>query len=431
MKIGVQTWGSNGDIRPFLALAGGLSAAGHDVTLVVTSVDGKDYSAYAKPLNIRLVQTADNFDPDMAAEFERKLWRVNKRNVVKHLQIIMDAVFFPLVDEMYAASKQLCDGNELVIGHMAMYPLRIAAQKSDRPFATVSLNHSGISSAFQPPGGLPNLGKWANAKTWNAVHGFVDRYLAGRINALYTRENVAPVRHVLESWESGRLSLIAVSSVFCRAQPDWGNYRHVCGFLNLPDGAEGWSMPGDLREFIEARPPPVFITLGSMTAIESRPAESAKALMEAVRLSGARAIIQHRWDDIGNLKTGGDEITEAAAGPGIFRLESAPHQMIFPECAAVVHHGGAGTAMTAARSGCPSVVVQHFCDQLFWGSQLHRLGIAPKPLHMKTATPKKIAGAIRQALDSRDMKPRAEKIGREMKSEDGVGNAVKLIEAAL
>jgi len=29
MRIGLQTWGSEGDIRPLLALAGGLQSAGH------------------------------------------------------------------------------------------------------------------------------------------------------------------------------------------------------------------------------------------------------------------------------------------------------------------------------------------------------------------------------------------------------------------
>jgi hypothetical protein len=48
MKIGLQTWGSDGDIRPFLALAGGLRARGHEVSLVVTSVDNKDYSLTAR-----------------------------------------------------------------------------------------------------------------------------------------------------------------------------------------------------------------------------------------------------------------------------------------------------------------------------------------------------------------------------------------------
>ena len=44
MRIGLQTWGSEGDIRPFVALADGLNEAGHEVTLVITSVEHKDYA---------------------------------------------------------------------------------------------------------------------------------------------------------------------------------------------------------------------------------------------------------------------------------------------------------------------------------------------------------------------------------------------------
>jgi UDP:flavonoid glycosyltransferase YjiC (YdhE family) len=57
MRIGLQTWGSDGDIRPFLALAAGLKAAGHQVTLSITSVDGKDYSELAQRLGIETTHT--------------------------------------------------------------------------------------------------------------------------------------------------------------------------------------------------------------------------------------------------------------------------------------------------------------------------------------------------------------------------------------
>lgn len=39
MNIGIQTWGSNGDIRPLLALSEELQKAGHLVTLVVSSIE--------------------------------------------------------------------------------------------------------------------------------------------------------------------------------------------------------------------------------------------------------------------------------------------------------------------------------------------------------------------------------------------------------
>jgi sterol 3beta-glucosyltransferase len=49
MKIGIQTWGSEGDIRPFIALAGGLTSAGHEVTLAVSGVKKMDFSALHRP----------------------------------------------------------------------------------------------------------------------------------------------------------------------------------------------------------------------------------------------------------------------------------------------------------------------------------------------------------------------------------------------
>ncbi len=42
MKIGVQTWGSEGDLRPFFALCEGLAQAGHDVSLEYSSADERD-----------------------------------------------------------------------------------------------------------------------------------------------------------------------------------------------------------------------------------------------------------------------------------------------------------------------------------------------------------------------------------------------------
>ena len=55
MRIGLQTWGSEGDVQPFIALAAGLARAGHEVTLVVTDNAGRDYSGLAQSFGFRLV----------------------------------------------------------------------------------------------------------------------------------------------------------------------------------------------------------------------------------------------------------------------------------------------------------------------------------------------------------------------------------------
>jgi sterol 3beta-glucosyltransferase/vancomycin aglycone glucosyltransferase len=54
MRIGIQTWGTEGDVRPFIALAGGLSAAGHDVTLAVTEITNKQFTAFGERLKFAI-----------------------------------------------------------------------------------------------------------------------------------------------------------------------------------------------------------------------------------------------------------------------------------------------------------------------------------------------------------------------------------------
>lgn len=64
----------------------------------------------------------------------------------------------------------------------------------------------------------------------------------------------------------------------------------------------------------------------------------------------------------------------------VIRVDRVPHSLVFPRCATVVHHGGAGTTHAVISAGIPSVVVPHLADQFAWGTLLATRGIAPAPL---------------------------------------------------
>ncbi len=88
MKIGLQTWGSEGDIRPFTALAAGLVKAGHEITLVVTDNIGRDYSAVAKKYGFKLIPVGN---PEMQDPKQvSKVWRelIDAGNPLKQAQMI-------------------------------------------------------------------------------------------------------------------------------------------------------------------------------------------------------------------------------------------------------------------------------------------------------------------------------------------------------
>lgn len=419
MKIGLQTWGSDGDIRPFLALAGGLRARGHEVSLVVTSIDRKDYSAFGKKMDYNLTHAGTlSYD-------EAELRRVKERllttwHPLSDINIILTYLFNPVIPEMFKAAEQLCAENDVIIGHFALYPTQAAAEKAGKPYVTVTMNHSGIPSRHTHPLGAPKLGRWLYPASWKFASLLMDIMLGRNVNKLRKRAGLTPARDLMNTiMISKRLNLVAESAAIGPRQPDWPDYQQVCGFFSVPDVAEEWAMPVDLKRFIASGPPPVFITLGSMLSLESSVEEVTSLLVQAVLLAGCRAIVQSRWD----------EITEFPDHPQIYKIRMVPHQHVFPFCSAVVHHGGAGTTHSATLHGCPSVVIEHFFDQAFFAHELHRIGVAPKVLHRRNISAKKLSAAIRSVLDSPNMKKRAEEVSVFMRKENGVARAVELIES--
>ncbi len=418
MKIGLQTWGSDGDIRPFLALAGGLSTAGHEVSLVITSVDNKDYSRFGQEMNFSVSHVGRlDYKEDFLNNFAVKLR--GARVPIKQLHLIFKYFFDPLIPEMYGAAQELCAVTDMVIGHFAHHPVQAAAEKARKPYVTVTLNHSGIPSRYTVPLGVPNLGIWMNPFWWKLVFVVVDGVLKAGINNLRKQEQLPPVANVLqEVWTSRNLNLIAVSSAICQPRSDWNLVHKVCGFFNVPQAAEKWTMAEDLKDFLRAGPPPVYLTVGSMLSLDTAPEIITTILVEGARKAGCRALIQSRWD----------ELPEFPDYPEIYKIKATPHQHIFPHCAVVVHHGGAGTTQSATRHGCPSIIIEHFGDQIFWAKELQRLGIAAKVLHRRNITAEKLAHTIRTVLDSPGMKEKTEKLGEIIRHEDGVKKAVGFID---
>merc|ERR1719447_870313 len=54
---------------------------------------------------------------------------------------------------------------------------------------------------------------------------------------------------------------------------------------------------------------------------------------------------------------------------------SAPHEWLFPRCAAVLHCGGIGTTACALRAGVPQLVLPESSEQLEQGALVARLGV--------------------------------------------------------
>ena len=419
MRIGLQTWGSEGDLRPFVVLAAGLSRAGHDVTLALSDVGGRDHSALAARHGFRVVHVPlpRPLTPEEGGEILNAVIRAGEP--AKAARLVQARVFEPLTRPAFEAARELCAAADLVVGHFCLHPLHAAAELAGTPLVKVHLAHNFLRSSELAAPGLPDPCRWLRPLGWRLLAGAVNRLFLPRVNALRAEVGLPPQRDVLsQTWVSRLLTLVAVSPAIRSAPSDWGPERHVCGFLNLPAEGEPEPMPEGLEEFLAAGDPPVYFTFGSMLPRDRDSLRETETIwLEAARLAGCRAVLQLPG------------LSASSLGPdgSIFRLAFAPHSRVFPRCAAVVHHGGSGTTQASLLAGRPSVAVAHMADQFFWGAELARLGAAGPGLKRLKLTSEQLARALKRVLDDPSMARRASELGAAMAREDGVAEAVRRI----
>lgn len=418
MRIGLQTWGSHGDIRPFLALAEGLQLAGHDVTLLLTCVDSDVYAGVTSAAGVRIrVVASPVITPGEGAEIGWSI--VNARDPLKQMSLILQRCFGPVEDAMFAAARELAAESDLLVGHYFMHPLQIAAEHAGKPYVSVLLSHAAIPSAYAHPLGWPRM---FNGFLWWLTRKLLHRTLAPHVNRLRAQLGMALCTDVVsEVWLSSYLTLVAVSPQICERQPDWQDAWQVCGFLDMPNMQLEGLLTDELSSFLAAGEAPVYMTLGSwMPPDVVDQTDALRLLTDAARMAGCRAVIQaSRWEECG-----------FRSDDRIMYVSASPHHLIFPRCAAVVHHGGAGTTQSTTLAGKPSIVIAHISEQEHWANELLRIGVAGKLTKRRSVTAKLLAARICYVLDHPALSAKAAKVALAMAQENGVAQAVRLISAS-
>ena len=420
VRIGIQTWGSEGDIRPFVALGHALSGRGHEVELLYTEIGARGYEAAAEALGVRARAVASPVIADNETLYEIGLEAINARDQLQQGLIISRRLLEPVASPIYEAGLELARRSDLLIHHFILHPSRAAADATKTPAITVAFAHMLSDSRHIHPSGLPRLGEWGNAIGWKLARMALNKTLLKDVNRFRRHVGLPPFRDLMnEGWPSHRLHLMASSPALLeRRPPDWPEWNQMCGFLSLPSHQHETIAP-EVEAFLASGSPPVFMGFGSLMPLAgSAHLDHVIAIFtDAARLAGQRAIIQAEGDH--------------PSTRDVLFLKRTPHRQVFPRCAAVVHHAGAGTTHTTLGAGVPSVAVPHVSDQFAWSDELHRLGAAPTPLKRTRLTADALAGRIRETAGNPRMKAAAESIQRRMANDDGPRTASEMIESAM
>lgn len=415
MKITLLTIGSRGDVQPFIALGLGLKAAGHTVTVATHS----PYESFVRGFGLGFAPLAG--DPRAMLEGEGGLaWLETGRNPLAMLNRMRDLAQ-PLVRQIAADSFAACaDAEALIFSTLGFFPAIGMLDALKIPAMGAYLQPLHPSAEF-PAIVFPDLGPAPyNRLTHAAQMELTWLLFRGMLNGM--RAEVAGLPPITQSFRHTiHTPFPVVYGYSPRVLPkpaDWGPDKQVVGYWFL-DTQAGWTPPADLLDFLADGPPPVYIGFGSMANRD--PARMTEVALEALRRSGQRGLLLTGW--------GG--ITGADLPDTVYRIESAPHEWLFPQMAAVVHHGGAGTTAAGLRAGVPSILIPHFADQPFWGRRVAALGVGPRAIGRRALTAEALAGAIRRAVGDAGMRARAADLGRAIRTEDGVGAAVRAFEAVI
>ncbi len=421
MKIGLQTWGSEGDVRPFAALAAGLTRAGHDVTLVITEVAERDYSRLAARhgFRIRMVGSPVLKSPREFMVLGAAL--LLAAHPALQARLLFSRALHPVMPEITAAAVELCRESDLVIGHFALHPVRAAAEQSGIPYVSVQLVHGLVPSRYRNPPGFFDLGPSHYPMAWKLARWAINRIALRNVNTLRRKLQLPTVVDtMLHSWASSTLNLITVSTAVFERPADWAPEHVVCGFLDFPAEDVIETIPAELVQFLDAGAPPVFFGFGSL--VPTNPTllkQTVNLWRRAAAAAGVRAVMQLPDALLGKF----------AMSNMNFFVGRVPHRALFPRCAVIVHHGGSGTTQAALLAGRPSVVVAHVADQFLWGDELVRLGAASASLRRLTVRSSSLGRAVGAAIKNPRFAASAGMLGDKMRHENGVETAVRAIES--
>jgi sterol 3beta-glucosyltransferase len=411
MKITILTYGSRGDVQPFLALALALQKAGHTVKLAAPHRFESFISAY----NIPFVPLAG--DPEVISQ------RLNDagRNPIQMMRAMSDYIF-SIADRVARQAFSACEDADLIVhsflfttgGHSLARKMGIP-DVSVQTFPIFAPTHAfpTVSMPNLPPGLLSYFSHWLTTQAFWYGGNMGYRRLRKFDPETFDLDLFWPF--VLDDSRLTTPLLLAYSPTVIPRPDDWSSpHIHIPGyfFLNTNDT---YQPPATLTNFLAEGEPPICITFGSM--INRNADHVYHTVLDVLEKTKNRGIILTGW---GGLQ-------ETPLSRQVFVTGSIPHDWLFPHCKMVIHHGGAGTTAAGLRAGIPNIVIPFAADQPFWGKRVHALGAGPHLIPVKKLAVDKLIAALIEA-DGDAIRNGAQAVGRKIRVEDGIGCAVQLIE---
>lgn len=413
-KFTLLTIGSRGDVQPYISLGKGLIKEGHKVRIATHA----EFRPWVESYGIGFAEIAG--DPGA-------LMQIMTEHGMFSVAFVRDAAsrFRSWIDELLSTSWTACQGSDVIIeSPSAMAGIHIAEALGIpyfRAFTMPWTRTRAYPHAFIVP--EQKMGGSYNYLTYVMFDNVFWKGISGQVNRWRKRELHLP-RTSLDQLQQNQVPFMYNVSPSVLVPPvDFSDWVRVTGYWFLDEG-DKYEPPKELVDFIaKARADNaklVYIGFGSI--VVSNPAELTKAVVESVLRADVRCILSKGWSD--RLGRKDAKVAEIPLPPEIFQIDTAPHDWLFPQMDAAVHHGGSGTTGASLRFGLPTIIKPFFGDQFFYANRVEDLGAG---IHLKKLTVNQFSKALWEVTHNDRIISRAARIGKSIGEENGVQTAIQFI----
>ena len=416
MRIILNTFGSFGDIHPYMAIAMELQRRGH-VPVIATMEIYREKIERAglefAPVRPNIPQPKEQ-DPELIKKIMEP--KTGPR-------FLTEGLIFPAVRDSYADLLKLVAGADLLVTHPAAPAGPLVGRKTGMLWISTVLAPFSFISAYDPP--VPPFWQWT--KVFSLLGPGVMRFLLNLSKSTHKAKAFTKFRKelglpdtgnpIFEGQHSPTRVLALFSELFARPQPDWPPQTRVTGFC-FYDGHHDVALPTELIRFLDNGPPPVVFTLGTSAVWVAR--DFFRESIDAAKRLGRRAV----------LLIGDERNLPSLVPEGVMVLDYVPYQSLMPRASAVVHHGGVGTTSQGLLAGVPTLIVPFAFDQSDNAEHARKLGTS-RTLYRKNYFGPRVARELYELLTQPAYARRAIEVSQNLKLENGPVRAVNLIEEAL
>ncbi|GAB3974626.1 glycosyltransferase [Actinoallomurus acanthiterrae] len=372
MRVVLMTYGSRGDVEPMTGLALRLKALGAEVRVCAPP----DFAELMDRVDVPLTPLG---------------WPIHAlaTGAIPGKTCLSD-IAAGLTAMAYESVAGVAEGCAAVVAtgsFPAVAGARAATEKLGVPFAFTCFSPSALPSPHRPPRPWPGqvfpVEVTDNRVLWDLNAEHMNTLFGETINAHRTSVGLPPVDGIRDH--------VFTDHPFLAADPVLGPWQETPDLDVAQTGAwirpDERPLPADLEAFLAAGAEPVYVGFGSMLMRGADAQDVSRAVIEAVRAQGRRVLLGSGWADLALIDDRGD----------CFVVGEVNQQALFRRVAAVVHHGGAGTTVTAARAGTPQVLVPQVADQPYWAGRVTELGIGTEH-DGPTPTAESLSAALTIAL---------------------------------